>query len=190
MEPSLLDNISLTGNQLTGGLYSGIGAMLPNLVFFELWGNQLSGPLPASISNCTSLKNLQLDDNKFSGHLTVDFSKLTEMELLIIEDNLFGSKEADEMKFIDSLKNCTRLKWLNFGNCRFQGVLPRSIGNLSNQLYELTFYGNQLHGNLPSSIGNLVGLNKLSFGRNQFTGNIPSTIGNLQNLEGLFLHEN
>ncbi|KAF5808858.1 putative protein kinase RLK-Pelle-LRR-XII-1 family [Helianthus annuus] len=187
---SLLVNISLSNNQLTGGLYPAIGAMLPNLFWLQLWGNQLSGPLPASISNCTSLKLLELNKNKFSGHLTVDFSKLTEMEIINIEDNLFGSKEADEMKFIDSLKNCRRLKSLAFGNCGFQGVLPRSIGNLSNQLYELTFYGNQLHGNLPSSIGNLVGLNKLSLGGNQFTGNIPSTIGKLQNLQDLYLYEN
>ncbi|KAF5808865.1 putative protein kinase RLK-Pelle-LRR-XII-1 family [Helianthus annuus] len=187
---SLLANISLVDNQLTGGLYSAIGATLPNLVWFQLWGNQLSGPLPASISNCTSLEILELAKNKFSGSLTVDFSKLTEMEFITIGDNLFGSKEADEMKFIDSLKNCTRLKRLAFGKCRFQGVLPRSIGNLSSQLQLLWFSDNQLHGNLPSSIGNLVGLNILALRGNQFTGNIPSTIGNLQNLEGLYLNEN
>ncbi|KAJ0579940.1 putative protein kinase RLK-Pelle-LRR-XII-1 family [Helianthus annuus] len=107
--------------------------MLPNLFWLQLWGNQLSGPLPASISNCTSLKLLELNKNKFSGHLTVDFSKLTEMEIINIEDNLFGSKEADEMKFIDSLKNCRRLKSLAFGNCGFQGVLPRSIGVFANE---------------------------------------------------------
>ncbi|KAJ0595857.1 putative protein kinase RLK-Pelle-LRR-XII-1 family [Helianthus annuus] len=196
-----LEVFSLRGNLLggtipdtlgvmKGGLYSAIGATLPNLVWFQLWGNQLSGPLPASISNCTSLEILELAKNKFSGSLTVDFSKLTEMEFITIGDNLFGSKEADEMKFIDSLKNCTRLKRLAFGKCRFQGVLPRSIGNLSSQLQLLWFSDNQLHGNLPSSIGNLVGLNILALRGNQFTGNIPSTIGNLQNLEGLYLNEN
>ncbi|KAF5808835.1 putative protein kinase RLK-Pelle-LRR-XII-1 family [Helianthus annuus] len=187
---SLLADISLVDNQLTGGLYSAVGATLPNLVWFQLWGNQLSGPLPASISNCTSLKLLELQQNMFSGRLTIEFSKLTNIHFINIGGNPFGSKEADETKFIDSLKNCTRLKRLAFGNCRFQGVLPRSIGNLSNQLQELVFSNNELNGNLPSSIGNLVGLNKLSLGGNQFTGNIPSTIGNLQNLEGLYLDEN
>ncbi|KAJ0930051.1 putative protein kinase RLK-Pelle-LRR-XII-1 family [Helianthus annuus] len=187
---SLLANISLSDNQLTGGLYSAVGAMLPNLVWFQFWGNKLSGPLPASISNCTSLKLLELQNNMFSGHLTIDFSKLTNIYVINIGGNPFGSKEADETKFIDSLKNCTRLKMLSFAKCKFQGVLPRSIGNLSNQLHELSFYENQLHGNLPSSIGNLVGLNILVLGGNQFTGNIPSTIGNLQNLEGLYLDEN
>uniref|UniRef100_A0A251UW39 non-specific serine/threonine protein kinase n=1 Tax=Helianthus annuus TaxID=4232 RepID=A0A251UW39_HELAN len=187
---SLLANISLSDNQLTGGLYSAIGARLPNLVFFQLWGNQLSGPLPASISNCTSLELLELGKNKFSGPLKVDFSKLTNMYIINIDGNLFGSKEADEMKFIDSLKNYTRLQMLSLAKCKFQGVLPRSIGNLSNQLQELWFADNQLYGNLPSSIGNLVGLNTLALCGNQFTGNIPSTIGNLQNLEGLCLDEN
>ncbi|KAJ0795246.1 putative non-specific serine/threonine protein kinase [Helianthus annuus] len=127
---SLLANISLSDNQLTGGLYSAVGAMLPNLVWFQFWGNKLSGPLPASISNCTSLKLLELQNNMFSGHLTIDFSKLTNIYVINIGGNPFGSKEADETKFIDSLKNCTRLKMLSFAKCKFQGVLPRSIGEV------------------------------------------------------------
>ncbi|XP_021971781.1 probable LRR receptor-like serine/threonine-protein kinase At3g47570 [Helianthus annuus] len=91
-----------------------------------------------------------------------------------------------------------RLKRLAFDSCRFQGALPRSIGNLSNQLQQLLFHNNQLHGNLPSSIRNLVGLNILTLGRNQFTGNIPSTIegvipstlGNCHHILSLFLNDN
>nr|XP_043634597.1 probable LRR receptor-like serine/threonine-protein kinase At3g47570 [Erigeron canadensis] len=69
-------------------------------------------------------------------------------------------------------------------------MLPTSIGNLSDQLFELYLYANQLHGYIPRSIGNLVGLNRLHLARNQFTGYIPSTIGNLYRLKDVHLDTN
>ncbi|KAL8210484.1 hypothetical protein R6Q57_004921 [Mikania cordata] len=187
---SLLTDISLGENQLTGSLHPAIGRMFPYLAVLQLWGNQLTGPLPPSISNCSRLRYFEVAINKFSGKLKIDFSKLRDVYFLNLRDNLFGSNDPDEMKFIDSLKNCTKLLKLELGNCNFQGVIPASIGNLSSQLNYLRLQGNQLHGNLPTSIGNLVGLEMLSLGGNQFAGNIPSTIGNLQKLKVVYLGEN
>ncbi|KAD5961722.1 hypothetical protein E3N88_13195 [Mikania micrantha] len=187
---SLLTNISLGDNQLTGSLHPAIGGMLPRLVDLQLRDNQLSGPLPPSICNCSRLRYFEVAVNKFSGKLIFDFSKLRDVYFLNLHDNLFGSNDPDEMKFIDSMKNCSKLLKLDLGDCNFQGVIPASIGNLSSQLNFLRLQGNQLHGNLPTSIGNLVGLEMLSFGVNQFAGSIPSTIGNLPNLGALYLSDN
>ncbi|KAI3809443.1 hypothetical protein L1987_25416 [Smallanthus sonchifolius] len=181
---SLLTRFSSYENQLIGSLPSAIGAMLPHLVNLQLWGNQLTGPFPSSITNCSRLTYLEMDQNKFSGKLKIDFAKLKDISYITLGHNDFGSEEADEMKFIDSLMNCTKLNTLDLQNSKFQGVLPRSIGNLSNQLNHLSLEENQLHGTLPRSIGNLVGLTKLSLGTNKFIGSIPSTIGNLQKLQG------
>ncbi|KAK1425712.1 hypothetical protein QVD17_21067 [Tagetes erecta] len=128
-----------------------------------------------------------MEENKFSGKLTVEFAKLKDIYYINLSNNLFGSEEADDMKFISSLGNCTNLLTLALDNCKFQGVLPGSIGNLSIHLREIYMGGNQLRGNIPSSIGNLVGLVLLPLESNQFTGSIPSTIGNLQNLQFLDL---
>ncbi|KAL8241392.1 hypothetical protein R6Q59_014747 [Mikania micrantha] len=187
---SLLTNISLSENQLTGSIHTGIGRMLPYLVSLQLWGNQLTGPLPSSISNCSRLTGFEVFENKFSGKIKIDFSKLRDIYFISMGINNFGTKEPDEMSFIDSLKNCSKLVTLALPNCNFQGVLPWSIGNLSSQLKHLFLNGNQLHGNLPTSIGNLVGLETLSLAGNQFAGNIPSTIGNIQNLGVLYLSFN
>ncbi|KAI3809450.1 hypothetical protein L1987_25424 [Smallanthus sonchifolius] len=187
---SLLTNITLADNQLTGSLPPAVVAMLPHIVFFQLRDNQLTGSLPSWISNCSRLRGLEIDGNKFSGKLEINFVKLRDIYVLILGNNNFGSKEDDEMKFIDSLKNCTRLEVLYLGDCMFQGLLPRSIGNLSDQLRYLSLAGNQLYGSLPRSIGNLVSLTKLSLRENQFTGNIPSTIGDLQKLEVVYLYKN
>ncbi|GKG28714.1 leucine-rich repeat protein, partial [Tanacetum coccineum] len=73
---SLLVNFSVAVNHLTGSIPSEIGNQLPNLVGLQLWGNELTGVLPPSISNCSKLEFLEMGDNNFSGNLTISFSKL------------------------------------------------------------------------------------------------------------------
>ncbi|GKB87013.1 kinase-like domain-containing protein [Tanacetum coccineum] len=55
----------------------------------------------------------QLTDNKFTGKLTIDFSKLKDItEVSLYNNSLSGSGEADDdMKFIDSLKNCSSFQF-------------------------------------------------------------------------------
>ncbi|GJX34879.1 leucine-rich repeat protein [Tanacetum coccineum] len=129
--------------------------------------------------------------NNFSGKLTINFSKLKDINRIVLDDNNFhGRGEADDMTFIDSLKNCTRLVTLELMNCNLIGVLPMSIGNLSDQLSLLDLAYNQLFGSIPSSIGSLVGLTTLNLGTNRFKGKIPRTIGKLQKLQLLGLNVN
>ncbi|PWA95598.1 protein kinase-like domain-containing protein [Artemisia annua] len=188
---SLLVNFSLAGNHLTGSLPSEFGNQLPNLEELQLWGNELTEVLPASLSNCSKLGFLEMRNNNFSGKLKIDFSKLKDIQYIMLQNNnLHGRGEADDMRFIDSLKNCTRLVDLELYNCNLIGVLPMSIGNLSHQLSSLKLGNNQLFGNLPSSIGSLVGLTTLSLENNRFKGTIPTTIGKLQKLQALGLDKN
>ncbi|XP_071734449.1 putative receptor-like protein kinase At3g47110 [Rutidosis leptorrhynchoides] len=187
---SLLIGLSLAENQLTGSLPLAFGGMLPHLTRLQLRNNQLTGLLPSSISNCSQLIFFDMNDNSFSGKLTIDFSKLTDIFSIALGNNLFGGAETNEMKFIDSLNNCSKLEKLFMYNCNFEGELPRSVGNLSDQLSELNLGMNRLYGNLPSSIGNLVGLTRLVLVSNRLSGKIPSTIGNLQKLQLAMLYEN
>nr|GEU81391.1 protein kinase-like domain-containing protein [Tanacetum cinerariifolium] len=188
---TLLVNFSLSKNHLTGSLPSEIGSQLPNLEWLQLWGNELTGILPPSISNCSKLGYLEMSRNNFSGKLTIDFSKLRDIYLIRLHHiNFHGRGETGDMMFIDSLKNCTRLVRLELENCNLKGVLPVLIGNLSDQLSFLSLGENQLFGSLPSSIGSLVGLTTLDLDGNQFKGKIPTTIGKLQKLQYLSLSRN
>ncbi|KAD5961706.1 hypothetical protein E3N88_13179 [Mikania micrantha] len=192
-----LEMLSVKENPFGGSIPHIVGH-LKSLKELYFGGCSLYGTIPDSLYNLSLLINISLGDNHLTGSLhpaiggklTVDFSKLRDIYYINLRDNLFGSNEPDEMKFIDSLKNCTGLLRLELGNCNFQGMIPWSIGNLSSQLKFLYLYGNQLHGDLPTSIGNLVGLEMLSLGGNQFAGNVPSTIGNLQKLKVVYLGEN
>nr|XP_043615967.1 receptor kinase-like protein Xa21 [Erigeron canadensis] len=187
---SLLQILSFPGNDLTGSLPSDIGELLPNLVWFQISKNKLTGLFPDSISNCSKLDTLEIGGNNFIGKFNVDFAKLRDIRRIALYGNNFGGGEADDMKFINTLKNGSVLEMLVLTECNFHGVVPTSIGNLSHQLYRLRLGGNQLYGDIPSSIGNLLGLEQLSLGANQFSGKIPSTIGRLQNLGVFELDEN
>ncbi|GJU85407.1 kinase-like domain-containing protein, partial [Tanacetum coccineum] len=188
---SILVNISLSENQLRGSLPSEIGNQLPNLELLQLRDNELIGVLPPSISNCSKLRYLEMSNNNFSGKLTIDFSKQRDISFISLHSiNFHGRGEGDDLRFIDSLKNCTRLKFLELANCNFIGVFPISIGNLSDQLNYLSLGENQLFGSLPLSIGSLVGLTTLLLETNQFKGKVPTTIGKLQKLQLLSLSSN
>ncbi|GJQ96315.1 kinase-like domain-containing protein [Tanacetum coccineum] len=188
---SLLVEFSLPGNHLTGSLPTEIGNQLPNLEWLQLRDNELTGILPPSISNCSKLGLLEMSFNNFSGTLTIDFSKFRDIDTIFLGYNNFhGRGKADDMKFIDSLRNCTKLVNLQVSGCNLIGVLPTSIGNLSDQLSYLNLGENQLFGSLPSSIGSLVGLTTLGLYSNRFKGKIPTTIGKLQKLQYLGLFNN
>ncbi|GJS06882.1 leucine-rich repeat protein [Tanacetum coccineum] len=188
---SLLDTFSFYDNQLTGSLPSKLGVMLPNLELLQLSGNKLTGVLPPSISNCSKLEILEMSENNFSGKLKIEFSKLRDInDINLANNNFHGRGEADDLTFIDSLKNCTNLENLILYNCNLIGVLPISIGNLSYQLSVLSLETNQLFGNLPSSISSLVGLTTLELASNRLKGKIPTTIGKLQKLQELSLFSN
>ncbi|GKF93484.1 leucine-rich repeat protein, partial [Tanacetum coccineum] len=107
---SLLVNFSLANNHLTGSLPSEIGNQLPNLEHLQLRDNELTGVLPPTISNCSKLRVLEMSNNSFSGKLTIVFSKQRDIGYVSLHTNNFhGCGEADDMRFINSLKNCTKL---------------------------------------------------------------------------------
>ncbi|GKC24114.1 kinase-like domain-containing protein [Tanacetum coccineum] len=195
---SLLVNLSFYENHLTGTLPLEIGNQLPNLELLQLWGNKLTGVRPPSISNCSKLRLLEMANNSFSGKLTIDFSKLRDINIIHLYNNNFhGCGKADDIKLIDSLKNCTRLVDLDISNCNLIGVLPISIGNLSDQLSYLYLTDNELFGSLPSSIGpipnaigNLSLLTQLYLYSNELEGHIPSSLGNCKELNFLDLADN
>ncbi|KAL5799605.1 hypothetical protein ACOSQ4_032489 [Xanthoceras sorbifolium] len=187
---SFLISFTLPDNQLHGTLPPDIGLTLPNLQFFEVSGNFFSGSIPVSLSNVSGLNSIEMDFNQFSGKFSVDFGGMQFLEFLSLGENNLGSGEVDEMKFIDSLVNCSNLLILSIERNQFRGALPHSIANLSTSLQIFYFGENQLHGRIPPGITNLINLVDLKMQINQLTGPIPTEIGKLYNLVRLSLHDN
>ncbi|KAH9656661.1 putative LRR receptor-like serine/threonine-protein kinase [Citrus sinensis] len=81
------------------------------------------------------------------------------------------------------------LQALDLRSCSISGVIPFSLGNLTN-LTSLYLSDNGLTGTIPSSLGQLSVLSVLDLSRNSLTENIPTSFGLLKNLSSLDISSN
>lgn len=85
---STIKIISLTVNQLSGGLPVNLGLGLPNIQELYLAGNYiLKGVIPNSISNASKLIMLDLGSNSFSGSIPSELCALTNLQMLDLDTN-------------------------------------------------------------------------------------------------------
>ncbi|KAF8024619.1 hypothetical protein BT93_F1710 [Corymbia citriodora subsp. variegata] len=191
---SLLNLSSLTvfeaeENQIQGTLPAAIGLKLPNLESFSISSNELEGSIPPSISNCTKLGLLLLNDNRFSGKVPY-LEKLYKLRRFLVGFNQLGSGKSEDLSFICSLTNSTKLEFVGGGYNKFGGVLPQCIRNLSTTLTVFVFRKNQIFGEIPKEMGNFIKLRYLVMGYNKLSGGIPSNLDTLQDLGMLQLSDN
>ncbi|XP_059429304.1 putative receptor-like protein kinase At3g47110 [Corylus avellana] len=183
--------ISLCSNNLSGNLKPDLGIALPNLQELLLGGgNKFTGSFPASLANASNLQLLHISENRLTGNIPTIFRDLKDLQWLDASGNLFGNQSVDDLSFLTSLTNCSKLQRLDFSYNRLGGELPDSITNLSTQLTWLQLRGNFIGGRIPMRISNLVSLTQLGLDQNLLTGNIPASIGKLSNLNKLYLGAN
>ncbi|KAF7142864.1 hypothetical protein RHSIM_Rhsim05G0207900 [Rhododendron simsii] len=188
---STLTQLIIGYNQLTGNLPQDIGLSLPNLREIMTADNQFWGPFPVSFCNASRMELLSVATNNLSGPVPFDLGrKLKDLRELHLDLNNLGSGDDSDLRFINSLTNCTKLQLLSFTEIGFGGVLPASIANLSSRLNMLAAGLNQLVGNIPAGISTLVNLAALGLEENLFSGVIPFEIGKLRNLELVRCSEN
>ncbi|OMO75708.1 hypothetical protein COLO4_25936 [Corchorus olitorius] len=76
------------------------------------------------------------------------------------------------------------LQVLDLSSCSVTGVIPLSIGNMTN-LTSLYLSNNRLTGQIPATLGQLLSLSVLDLSNNLLAGSIPSSFGSLRNLTSL-----
>ncbi|KAI5078692.1 hypothetical protein GOP47_0006363 [Adiantum capillus-veneris] len=181
--------LSLCANRLSGSIppllisSSQAGHHLPRLQNLFLWGNNLTGSIPRSLGNCTSLVDLELNTNQLSGHILDEIGFLGKLQTLLLRENrLVGAIPA-------SLGMCKNLIQLSLSANQLTGGIPKELGNLTS-LAGLWLYQNNLTGIIPRSLGNCTSLVDLELSTNQLSGHIPDEIGYLGKLQTLLLREN
>ncbi|KAL4559314.1 hypothetical protein LXL04_031452 [Taraxacum kok-saghyz] len=141
-------NLLIHANGYTGGLKSSGILLLQNISRLDLSFNDLSGPLPAEISQMASLRYLILAHNNFSGRLPSEFGNLRRLQALDLSaNNLNGSIPS-------SFGNLTSLLWLMLANNSLSGKIPPELGNCSSLLW-LNLADNQLSGNISPALANI-----------------------------------
>ncbi|KAL2318854.1 hypothetical protein Fmac_032730 [Flemingia macrophylla] len=194
--PSSIYNISslyyftFTQNHLHGNLPADVGFTLHNIQVFAGAVNNLTGSVPPSFLNASKLEILDLSLNSLTGTLPKDIGVLHRLTRLSFEQNRLGTGKTDDLRFLDSLVNCTALQVLRLGRNNFGGVMPKSVANFSRQLQIFALSSNRIDGNIPVGIGNLANLTILALEGNRLTGSVPNTLGKLQNLRLLYLNVN
>ncbi|KAH7838188.1 hypothetical protein Vadar_023073 [Vaccinium darrowii] len=160
-------------NQFYGSIPQDIGFTLPNLLGLYVGVNQFTGHLPVSISNASGLQEISFPVNNFAGTMLTTLGSLKDLVRLTVSVNQLETDEAEGLKFLTSLTNCSKLQVLDIGTNRFKGELPASIANFSTALQQFLAGANQISGSIPEGITNLIGLTRLAISRNSITGEIP-----------------
>jgi Leucine-rich repeat (LRR) protein len=84
--PNKLQDLDLSGNQLSGMLPRWIGR-LTSLVLLDLGYNNITGPLPTSVGQFTGLRTLDLSFNHLTGHVPYEIGMLTNLTSLQLNNN-------------------------------------------------------------------------------------------------------
>ncbi|CDP18319.1 unnamed protein product [Coffea canephora] len=194
---SSLESISFMNNSLSGILLDNICQRLQKLTWLNLAYNNLIGPIPSTVSQCSLLRYLALLSLcfcscicfidiycNFAGAIPNEIGNVTMLTILDFSNNILTG--TIPLTVSNKLSNLETL-FLNH-NC-LSGVIPSFISNAP-QARCLSFPFCNFAGAIPNEIGNLTILTQLSFADNILTGGIPENIGNCHKLELFSLFKN
>ncbi|WJX20889.1 hypothetical protein P8452_10377 [Trifolium repens] len=154
-----------------------------NLKYLYISNNELKGELPDCWNNLSSLQHVDLSNNKLSGNIPFSMGALVNMEALILANNSFSGQLTSS-----SLKNCSKLAFLNLRENKFDGPLPSWIGGNLQQLEILSLRFNNFNGSLPSNICNLRNIRVLDLSQNKLFGKIPTCVQNFTSMTQNFMN--
>ncbi|CAL5443181.1 unnamed protein product [Camellia sinensis] len=157
-------------NKLTGEIPSSI-CNASSLSILDLSHNHLSGAIPQCLGYFNNvLLVLDLRFNAFQGNIPMIFRNGNQLEILNLNGNQF------EGPVPRSLTNCRRLQVLDLGNNKINDTFPYWLGTLP-ELRVLILRSNKFHGPIDISKPNISfpKLRIVDLSHNHFTGHLPGT---------------
>ncbi|KAL0365523.1 UNVERIFIED_CONTAM: putative LRR receptor-like serine/threonine-protein kinase [Sesamum angustifolium] len=200
---TLLSSFNASNFALRGSIPGWLGLQLVSLQVLDLRSCSISGAIPSTLGNLSSLVELYLSNNNLTGEVPSSLAQLVGLSVLDLSRNsLTGSLPGS----FSALGNLTLLDMsLNL----FSGVIPPGIGALS-RLRFLNLSWNSLSSSIPPNSviflvwltlildliycrglvpGNLFPpLTRLQFvvlSRNRFTGDFPNVLWSIPSLQFL-----
>ncbi|XP_050381041.1 receptor-like protein 7 isoform X2 [Argentina anserina] len=190
--------LNLGNNQISDTFPSWLGT-LQQLRVLILRSNAFDGIIgkPASSHEFPELSIIDLSSNEFSGLLPSDYlenwnamKSVDENSQIYVQSAIIFGMYPDTFRYnypitvfskgveLKYFKTPFLLRLVDFSSNRFEGDIPRNIGNLR-ALHLLNLSNNTLTGPIPSSLGNLTALESLDLSQNQLSGKIPSVLAQL-----------
>ena len=174
----------LFGNQLTGEIPAEL-ANLVNLTHLSLTANQLTGEIPAELANLVNLTHLNLAANQLTGEIPVELANPEIPDEAVADSLVSSNRDA-----LVALYNATDgPNWTNSTNWLSDKPLGDWHGVTTSKggVTELDLRKNQLSGPIPPELANLANLTWLDLGVNELTGPIPAELADLAKLTRLDL---
>jgi Leucine-rich repeat (LRR) protein len=150
----------------------------------HLYQNNLTGTIPSSLANITTLRKLVFVLNNLEGNIPNDFAKLRKLQFL------YGGGNKLTGMFPHAVLNLSALSGLSLAFNSLSGEVPSNLGNHLPDLQMLGLAANFFHGHIPHSLINASNLYNIDISSNTFTGVIHSSIGELSKLSYLNLEFN
>ncbi|KAK2984116.1 hypothetical protein RJ640_025443, partial [Escallonia rubra] len=187
LEKLFLNNNSLSGEipaNITVSLfietsYTGTfqWSLLPfrNSQHFSAELNNLTGGIPLSFGNLSSLVQLSIGMNSLTGTIPATLGQLRRLEeLYLYNNNLSGTIPP-------AIFNLSSIRIISLSDNEFQGSLPPNMGITFPSLETLGLYGNHFTGSIQYALANASRLSRFAGASSNFTGKMP----NFQNLKNL-----
>ncbi|KAL5719897.1 non-specific serine/threonine protein kinase [Ranunculus cassubicifolius] len=146
--------------------------------------NQLTGGIPPSFGNITSLQYLILAENHLDGNIPSALGQLKNLAFLSLGINKLSGIVPP------SLYNLSNLESFDVVLNHLTGKLPVDIGLTLPGVKYFSIGGNQFFGHIPTSLFNASKLETIDLSKNNFTGKVPLEVGNLKNIQWLNLGRN
>ena len=202
-----LETLQIRHNMLEGVIPGSIGNLSKNLQYFNAWGNNIKGNIPAGLGNLTGLIYLNLHLNELTGKIPSTLTRLETLQQLFLGYNGISGPIPFQLGLLtnlnllsiqhnalsgpipDSLANISFIQYLFLDNNKLSSSIPRSLWTRGSLLH-LDLSANTLSGPLPPQVGNMKALISLNLSMNRLSGNISSALGKLQMLQYLDLSTN
>ncbi|XP_042380241.1 putative receptor-like protein kinase At3g47110 [Zingiber officinale] len=210
---SFLRSLNLSLNALHGGIPSSV-AGLHRLRYLNLSYSFIGGEIPIALRNCSELRMINLHGNQFTGQHSItgvipaSLANASSLTMLSFLENLIegtipeGLGHFAQLWFIQlsgnylsgsiptSLYNLSSLLYISVAGNQLHGGLSADIGRKLSNLQVIYLGGNQFTGEIPASITNCSGLNRLDVSFNSFSGRLPRDMGRLSELTLFSIGEN
>ncbi|KAK2980988.1 hypothetical protein RJ640_023314 [Escallonia rubra] len=153
-----------------------------NLVYLDIRSNLLRGPIPVPPP---TISLFFISHNKLTGKIPPSVCNLSSLSILDLSHNSLNGLVP---KCLYILSN--QLSVLDLQGNDFHGTIPTTFAKKSNRLRSFNLNGNQLEGSVPRSLANCTCLEVLNIGNNKLNGTFPHWLETLPELQVLVLKSN
>lgn len=171
----------LKGDPCSSPYWFGIYCINGRVLQINLPYNDLSGPLPSTLSRASALQVVRLYDNLITGEFPLGLFTLQSLQILDVSTNQITGG-------LPSVIDMANLTQLTLFDNQMKGVFTKVIRAPNLQILEVS--SNSFSDNLPEGLSQSTGLTDLVVSRNSFTGSLPASYGKLGKLQKLWIFYN